>query len=543
MSDLIYIIIDGTQIAASKENLMTNSKYFEAMFQDHFLETNKKSVEIHSVKIDAFQVILEWTKEGKHLTRSSEISLAVHKTPLDNLLDVLECANMLQFLSIIEICTQELHSRVDYENVWTILSLTELLSISTISSFCENFILWNFKETLKDPGFTSVSSDILIKILSNKCLNVLSESTVIDAISCWYVDNSSVSLENIYFLMSSCIYPLGLSQEDLNKLQKHNLSYNINDSKVDKTAKRKLPFLPCVIARIRKQDKGIKNLYQILAWDSKKQDMILLNSIKEGIYRDDETRRLDGFKVSCWGNKVFITGGEFELGHGQWFTDIMTWDSLNKEWEKLTSISFGRRHHSSIIVGNYIYLLGGFIRHRDITDSVVAINLETGVEKNCDSLPFPMYKPAASNYGDDKIVVIGKQKVSVYDIRIDSWRLMKDINFPPNTEFDQAMYDDENKCLFLTSRISTNIFKLTIDDDVADFELIGNFDSEAKNTCLIEAEIFNFASDEFSYELSLEKFMIKEKKCEVLWRKDAPGWDVSAYNCIGCFPLVHYDFK
>ena len=59
------------------------------------------------------------------------------------------------------------------------------------------------------------------------------------------------------------------------------------------------------------------------------------------------------------------------LGHGQWFTDIMTWDSLNKEWEKLTSISFGRRHHSSIIVGNYIYLLGGFIRHRDITGSFV----------------------------------------------------------------------------------------------------------------------------------------------------------------------------
>ena len=94
---------------------------------------------------------------------------------------------------------------------------------------------------------------------------------------------------------------------------------------------------------------------------------------------------------------------------------------------------------------------------------------------------------------------------------------MKDRNFPPNTEFDQAMYDDESKCLFLTSRISTNIFKLTIDDDVADFELIGNFDSEAKNTCLIEAEIFNFASDEFSYEISLEKFMIKEKKCEVIY--------------------------
>ena len=94
---------------------------------------------------------------------------------------------------------------------------------------------------------------------------------------------------------------------------------------------------------------------------------------------------------------------------------------------------------------------------------------------------------------------------------------MKDINFPPNTEFDQAMYDDESKCLFLTSRISTNIFKLTIDDDMADFELIGNFDSEAKNTCLIEAEIFNFASDEFSYEISLEKFMIKEKKCEVIY--------------------------
>ena len=68
-------------------------------------------------------------------------------------------------------CDQELHSRVDYENVWTILSLTELLSISTISSFCENFILWNFKETLKDPGFTSVSSDILIKTLWNISLD------------------------------------------------------------------------------------------------------------------------------------------------------------------------------------------------------------------------------------------------------------------------------------------------------------------------------------------------------------------------------------
>ena len=56
----------------------------------------------------------------------------------------------------------------------------------------------------------------------------------------------------------------------------------------------------------------------------------------------------------------------------------------------------------------------------------MAIDLDTGEEKNCAPMPIPMYKPAVTQYSDDKIIVIGKlKKVFAYDISSNTWKTFK----------------------------------------------------------------------------------------------------------------------
>ena len=106
-----------------------------------------------------------------------------------------------------------------------------------------------------------------------------------------------------------------------------------------------------------------------------------------------------------------------------------------------------------------------------------------------------------------------------------------------------------NPSLYLTSRLSCSLYQLTQDEakpgDTCQIRHVGKFSAEAQNTCLVaqDRRIYNFSSDEFGDNRSVEVFHIDSETFETVWSQDVPEWDFSSQYSLGCFPLVHYDFK
>ena len=192
-----------------------------------------------------------------------------------------------------------------------------------------------------------------------------------------------------------------------------------------------------------------------------------------------------------------------------------------------------------------MYLVGGFVSFRDLTSSMVTVDLVSGEERDCDPVPVSAVKlPAVDRLGDKQIVMVINKTVHVYNIDQDKWRQVNVEEFPDNIEFNRAMTDHscDIATVYLTAHYKSDIYKLQfLEDNSCQIVKVGNFTSEARNTCLVGKNIFNFVSEEFSYESLLECFNLNTNACTKLWETDSPEWSFAPYNSLGCFPLVNYD--
>ena len=73
-----------------------------------------------------------------------------------------------------------------------------------------------------------------------------------------------------------------------------------------------------------------------------------------------------------------------------------------------------------------------------------------------------------------------------------------------------------------------------------ELELIGKFSYEAQNICIVGSTIYNFSTDQFEYNSTIETFDISTKSFNVLWEKETDELDFSPYHSSGCFSLVIY---
>ena len=154
-----------------------------------------------------------------------------------------------------------------------------------------------------------------------------------------------------------------------------------------------------------------------------------------------------------------------------------------------------------------------------------------------------MHKPAVALYKTSQIILVGKQMVALFDIDSNKWTKLDVSNYPTDLEFDRAMFDAESEAIYLTSSYSRTLFKCSIlAGNSCIMESVGKFTTETKNTCLAERVIYNFNSEEFDDDRVLESYDIVSQQFRVIWKDTVPEWDFSPNYCLGCFPLVTYDF-
>ena len=110
-------------------------------------------------------------------------------------------------------------------------------------------------------------------------------------------------------------------------------------------------------------------------------------------------------------------------------------------------------------------------------------------------------------------------------------------------EFNFAMPYKNN--VYLTTRHNTKLYSFALStneesDSAVELNLIGEFQQETQNVCIIESVIYNFSSDQFAYYSTIESYDIDDESFDILFKTEDESIDFSPFFSFGCFPLVKY---
>jgi len=590
--DNIILKVDDSEIKCSKQELSNKSEYFQAMFK--FKEKKEKIIELHSVEANAVQILVDWVHTNN--------TKCIENLKEETLFDLLQASNMLQFVIIQEACVLRLMSSLNLQNCFQIKKHADILSERKLFNSANRFCLWNFKKLINLEAFLELELDEVIKYLKDLKINVEREASIVEAILIWishfiseagerspptcktnshfwilitetvifsrlstpeceqFVRNDLVQKDKtVMALFQSVIYLKNKEDKNLNENPCDNVNASIltiAKQLLENKNIRQLPRQPCVIGhRLEPAANGssgcgrhnMERVACVFMYDRRtgrvKEVVEMAKRVRAGWkpQQDEGPVEASGYKAIELDGGFIVLGGEFALGKSNWNSSVLKYCAMEEEWKSLAPLQHPRRHHSLVRVGSKIYLIGGFGKHRIILDTVEVLDTLTGELTECDSLPVPLYRPAAAHF-KGRIYVFGKFMACYLEPGLkDTWTKIENVELPRHIEFSTALASDTH--IYLTSSHSHELYRFNPNHGQSEkrLEFIGKFSKETHNTTIIDDIIYNFNTEDFDDERVVECYDIDQSKFTVLWKEDCPNMDFSPNYCLGCFPIVSYD--
>ncbi|XP_060879023.1 ring canal kelch homolog isoform X2 [Metopolophium dirhodum] len=185
---------DDTIVFGHKIVLMSASHYFQVMFTN-FSECNKDIVYIRDVKSTILKLIVDY-----FYTRKIVISDK-------NVQDLLPVADFLQLDCIKGACTKFLEKQLDPFNCIGFRSFSDFYNCLELFSTCDLYIRKKFIDVVKGEEFLSLTTEELIKIISDNVLKA-SEEKVYESVINWVKHRLNDRCDSLPELMEHVRLPL-----------------------------------------------------------------------------------------------------------------------------------------------------------------------------------------------------------------------------------------------------------------------------------------------------------------------------------------------
>lgn len=322
------------------------------------------------------------------------------------------------------------------------------------------------------------------------------------------------------------------------------------------TSPRTPPFVPCVVGHVRrsenssdgpslKKSKQVEgpSLFMFNFKTKSFKSLVQLSKVHEGPVE------ASGYKVCTLGKDVYIFGGEYMFGYSNWQNSVWRWDSFKNIWNIETSLLSSRRHHSICVHEEFIYLIGGYGKHRIILDSVDRYDTFKCSWKRCASLPSPLYSAACCSHKG--IIYVFSHQIFTYDQQLDEWHTLANVRLPADATFSQAMSVKDGG-IYLTSVYSNFLYHFDPDAESLEVCVVGKFENNVLNCCYVESlqSIFTFSTGEGSESAGfppvhqVETFDVGSKLFTVLWKQISDAGlitDFGIRHSLGCFSFLYYE--
>nr|XP_008197617.1 PREDICTED: kelch-like protein 38 isoform X1 [Tribolium castaneum] len=435
--DIVTLKIEETTIQCSRSDLIKHSDYFKAMFEGNFTESSKSVITLNGVEPEAVTTILKLLWDREYVIRE------------DLALPVVQATCMLQFLGIKDICIEQLSSVLSVHNCLKIWLYSEALAITEVSLEAKLLSLLEFK-TVKDSScFLELGLNELINYVGSVYLYATSEFEVFEAIMRWYCSLEEGGLETLLKLLH-CVDFNALTIGEVDKIianpnvSRHGTLIDtlncviglkkdpscahfntecVNNAKsLLKSKNRNLHGYPCIFldefTHLHSSDKTAtkfhtdqwrrKTRYNDLK-DSKGSSVgayLDLNSLEFSrfFFMIPSCDSLNGFRICGCKQFVFVYGGEYTLGKGEWNLDFRSYDVIKQSW-KSQKLPFPRRHFETCVCGKYLFLVGGTGPFRVIQDNLFWYDIEEDQWSEVVQLPCEGRQLKCCPFGDKLLIL------------------------------------------------------------------------------------------------------------------------------------------
>jgi len=299
--DVTLFTEDDVRITCHRHILAKQSHYFDAMFNSHFIEKDKKDVEIKDVNGHVLMVLVG-AAYGKAIEAHNE----------KRIMDLLEVSTMLQFPSIQDRCIELLLNMMEASNALNFFALSDMLGLLTLRRHCLAYVLHHFDKVceIKD-SFRRLPEKLLTLILAHPHLNCKDDEKVIEIANCW------------------------LTEPELSSFTEQLLG----------KGPRTIPLVPCIVAHVR--NSGILTLddtdavYSTTKGNQSQGPALLMFNLRTNSFQKLVTlskvhngdREASGYKICSIGKDVYTFGGEYSFGYGGWRNSVWRWDSFKNSWQ------------------------------------------------------------------------------------------------------------------------------------------------------------------------------------------------------------------
>uniref|UniRef100_A0A8D9AH41 Kelch-like protein 30 n=1 Tax=Cacopsylla melanoneura TaxID=428564 RepID=A0A8D9AH41_9HEMI len=562
----VTLIVDGVPFQYNKELLMRSSQYFSAMFSDHFAEKNKSVVHIQDVNPDCLQVILDNILEDQNIDWEQSDTLQLLRT-----------ASLLQFDQIQDKCVSFiLDTWLTIDTCLRAMFSADELGISTLYKRACTLAQWKFDKVIERTGFKSLSFEHLYIYLTLPGLNITNEFKMFEAIHLW-IDHDfnarcshiNTLLELIHYsqlpllelndmLFYSCVHESEYAKSLLNciKNMKIDKSYACSDEKLFITARqlvekpdRTLPIMCFIFACVIKTKDlylgstgGCPNMKMnnmsfqpVILYHDTREDTLKISLTLEKMCEIPDS--VMGHQVIPIDQHIWIIGGEYQMGKGDWNMSVWKFNTWSHKWEHETCLPTPRRHHSVVVLDNEIFVIGGVGRYRVMLETVDRYNIQTKLWDKCSNLPSSGYLIACCSH-QGSIYMFDGNRVLYMKPPLYTWILVGTLSV--SVKVDVALSYKQN--IFFTESGKSNLYKLNVLEEDLPLEDLGHFQIQSlTKTCLVNNIIYHWSEDDDI--ISLESYDIDRREFTLRWSKHRDEFTEKIHlnRTAGSFTMLHYD--
>ena len=443
----MVLLVEGCRFPCHRLVLAASSVYFERMFSNGMTEANATEVTLNDTPSSAVRQLIEFAY-------TSKLSLS-----RDTVLDIFESADMLQFLKAMKFCETFLQDQITFRNCLHFMLYADAFSCDGLYEKGRLCAAQNFKVICNCEDYLNLPVTHLINLLIEGNLEMEYEEQVYEAMRRWIQYARSERLQ-FYGDLFKCIRLNFISRWYLNtvineddmlvsSLDAQSLLQKFKDHGQEDGHHQDMPWQLPPSRKYTGMTEKIIYLHADSTQSSGDSELLLYDPVNNSWSKTSKSCPLSAgaSTLERYGDALLVIGG--------WNTNLSTNRSMNQrgavntihEYKVMTIfptlwysgehvMGLARYLHSSIVVGKYLYILGGL----DETQSLQATMYESDRDQRyrftvCPRMPCPACRPAVAHWSGFIYVFGGFYKdgtplnfVQSFDIARRRWRELVSIS-------------------------------------------------------------------------------------------------------------------
>ena len=330
--------------------LAASSDYFRALFTHDVEKGTSSRIVLDGISPDGFHNLLQYMY-------THELTI-----DLENILDVLEAADFLQFRPVVEKCALMLLQHITTFNCLALHQIGESHLCSALADAAYNFILRNFDDISQTKEFLHLGQESLVGYVKDDHLQIKNDARLLESICQWITFDFEGRKDALWQLMQYV---------DLPSIDKYKLreitSVNDNIKELFKEITKEheqmdegnlLPAKSALKKRPNEVLSIIPKETTASAEGKRKKDILYycLKELKWKVLTEIPFNDRVAYDVAVLDNDMYFTGGtEYNLA----LDEVMVYSVKCDYWVQLPSMIKCRSHHSSASMGGILYVVGG----------------------------------------------------------------------------------------------------------------------------------------------------------------------------------------